>query len=94
MGELGLGGCHPLKIQLRTSDFDEIWVIYVNFPEKNNRSGENSIDGPLRGIEGVAAQIKIFAWLLCDKSKMLALIQSKISGGSSSGPGDEVISFW
>ena len=37
---------------LTTSDFDEIWAIYVHFPEKNNKSGENSVGGHLRGVGG------------------------------------------
>ena len=41
-----------------TSDFDEIWAICVNIPEKNNKSGENYIGGPLRGVGGAAAPIK------------------------------------
>ena len=53
------GGCHPLKI----SDFDDFWAKCVNFPEKNNRSGEKSVGGPLKGVGGTAAPIKHFAWL-------------------------------
>ena len=58
----GGGGCHPLN-NSTTSNFDEIWAIYVNFPEKNNRSCENSVGGPLSGVGGAAAPIKHFAWL-------------------------------
>ena len=47
----------------KISNFGEIWTIYVNFPEKQNGSGENFQLAPLRGIWGVAAPIKIFAWL-------------------------------
>ena len=43
--------------------FDEIWAIYVNFPEKSNRSGENSVGGHLRGVGGQQPPIKNFAWL-------------------------------
>ena len=46
------------------SDFNEIWAQCVNIPEKNNRNGENSIGGPLRGVGGgAAAPIKNLAWL-------------------------------
>ena len=52
VGELQVAGATPLKFNYSISDFDEIWAIYVNFPEKNNRSGENSVGGPLRGVGG------------------------------------------
>ena len=34
------------------------WPLYVNFPKKNNRGGERSVGGPLRGVEGAATPIK------------------------------------
>ena len=38
----GLWGDSPLK-NLNTSDFDEIWTIYVNLHKKNYRAHQNSL---------------------------------------------------
>ena len=61
-GEAKGGGCHPLKIQLHPILMK--FVPYMKISEKNNISGENSLDGPLKGVgRGAAAPIKNFAWL-------------------------------
>ena len=53
VGEVRGEGASPLKFNYCTSDFDEIWAIYVNLHEKNNEIGQNSLDIHVRGVGGL-----------------------------------------
>ena len=51
------GGC-PHPYSSTTSDFGEIWAIYVNLLKKNNEIYQNSLDVYVRGAGGAPASVK------------------------------------
>ena len=55
-GVLGVGPDHQNSA---TSDFDEIYTIYVNLTEEHNGLTPESLNGHLRGLGGAAAPFQI-----------------------------------
>ena len=52
-GVLGVG---PDPQNLATSDFDEIYTIYVNLTEEHNGLASESLSGHIRGLGGGGRQ--------------------------------------
>ena len=52
------GGAVPPSKYKNTSNFGEIWIIYVNLQEKNNEIGQNSLGVHVRGVWGAVAPVK------------------------------------
>ena len=48
----GLSGVGPPPQNSATSDFDEIYAIYVNFNEEHDGLAPESLGGHLRGLGG------------------------------------------
>ena len=48
----GAMGHKPPSENTNTSNFGEIYTIYVNLPEKNFRNNPNSLGAPLRELQG------------------------------------------
>ena len=55
----GVSGVGPDPQNSATSDFDEIYTIYVNFAEEHNRLASESLGTHLRGLGGVATPFQI-----------------------------------
>ena len=52
---MGAGTPLPkIQLHLHTSDFGEIWTIYVDLHEKHNGSIPNFLDGHVGGLWGAA----------------------------------------
>ena len=52
------GGSLPPK-NSTTSDFDEIYTIYVNFPENRNGNAPEYMGGHVGGLGGAAAPFQV-----------------------------------